>query len=526
MHIISDINDKGQKRFRICKYMILVIQVGVMIFLCSIKPAINEDEIWTFFISNRFVVKPDMSIDSLNSWSSIAAINDVMWISPGHLFDYSFIRSYVPFDVHPPLYNIILHTICSVCYPLGFSLWYGYGLNIVISALNYLLVNKIGKILFKSEKIGLFIGIIYAFSIGTFNTVLFIRFYILASFFVLNALYLHLQFYYNGKRRYYIYILANTLLGMLTFYPYGIYQLFLTVSFLIALTRKKEYKVICKYIIVLLISGLLFFILFPESIQQVLYGTPGSGFRDPNRNYFIDLVLFVQIISKELFGNTLIVFILILTILGFFQKKRNVQYDINVISILAVPIIGYLLIINHLAPFNTTGRYHFIIYPIIIIAIYGSLGYLLCQCNEGKFKWKNLTTGVLAIILLPVVAFYIYSNPLNNIEYLMYGVKGYNQTASKYAGMDCICIFDESPLKLYINYSELKNFENIFFTNSELLKQTDDLRLEQENEVIVYITQGLNEKEIIQELLYKNPRLKNIVQVYQRRYADVLYLSN
>ena len=85
MHIISDINDKGQKRFRICKYMILVIQVGVMIFLCSIKPAINEDEIWTFFISNRFVVKPD-----IKSVGILVEYNDSSYCIPINKADYEY----------------------------------------------------------------------------------------------------------------------------------------------------------------------------------------------------------------------------------------------------------------------------------------------------------------------------------------------------------------------------------------------------------------------------------------------------
>lgn len=523
--------DNKRKRILFYKYLVLAVQVFIMIWLCAIKPAVNEDEVWTYFISNNFVVNQHLGVSALNNWSNISAIDNIMWIAPGHRFDYSFILNYAAFDVHPPLYNILLHTICSVFYRLGFSFWYGYGLNIFIAVLNYLVIWKTSKILFKSDQVSLLLGIIYSFSIGTYNNICFIRFYILASFFVINALYLHLKLYYTNEKKNYIFILINTLLGMLTFYPFGVYQFFLSaVNFLVFIIQK-DFKKLKNYLGAIVASGILFLAIFPNSVYQVLYGTPGSGFRDMNRTYMTDFFLFLKIISKEVFGNC--IGIVLVALFGFIviclYKKIKFNMQKMILPILYIPIIGYLLIMAHMAPFNTTGRYHSIIYPVIIVAVYGGLACLIQKVMESEAN-KNrdktvITFFTMSFILIPVIVFYIRSNLLYNIEYLMYGVKEYNKIAQQFEGTDCVCIFDGNPLKLYINYGELKTFDNIYFTNEELLLTSEDEKLKDNKSLILYITQGLDRNKIIDKLLSENENLSLVEDVYQWRYADVVYLK-
>ena len=516
----------------ICKYGILIVQVIVMIWLCSIKPAINEDEIWTYFISNRFSETQDITIESLNEWTSADVINEVMWTGPGHRFDYSFVKNYASFDVHPPLYNILLHTVCSFFYNFGFSLWYGYALNILFIIISYLLIYKTSKFIFNSDIISLLLSSIYGFSIGTYNTLCFTRFYGLAALFVINALYLHLKAYKEHSNLNYIGIIINTCLGMLTFYPFGVYQFFLSIIFLVMLIIKKDYILLRRYLMSLILSGIIFLMIFPQSIYQVLYGTPGSGFRDLNRNYFIDLKLFLQIISKELFGNKLIIIGVVLggALLYYCLKKIKRWFDKDFSLMIYIPVIGYLLIINHMAPFNTTGRYHSIIYPILIIAVYGTLVYLISVIGDIWIKKERFKGQILTIIMcsvfVPVISFYIKENPLYNVEYLLYGVKSYNEIADAYKETECVCVFDDNPLKLYINYGELKEFNDIYFTNQTLLLESNDNRLKEADDLIIYITQGLDEQKIIEKLMSQNNKLNNAELIYQWRYADVIYLSS
>lgn len=522
-------------RNKLLKYIILAVHVCVLIWICALKPATNEDEIWTYYIANRIAVKPDLMVNNLNAWSSVEAINKVMWIAQGHRFDYSFISKYATLDVHPPLYNIILHTICSIFYNNGFSFWYGYAINIIVSVMNYLVLWKLSKLVFNQDRIALLVGLVYAFSNGIFSSVLFIRFYMLASFFCLNSLYLHLKLYRDNSKKLYVYIFINTLMGMLTFYPFGIYQFFVTIIFIVMSLLKSKNGEMCKklgrYIITLFFSAIVFLCLFPWALYQVLYGTPGSGFRDMNRTYYKDFILFYKIMSKEIFAGKFLIFLIVFLIVLIYckVKKVNLKKLYQIKMMLYIPLIGFLLIITHMAPFNTTGRYHFIVYPILIFAMYGGLFYILSELIsvklENKRNQKIVLISCFIVLMVIPLSFYTKSNCLYDIEYLMYGGKDYNEIARKYSDADCVCIFDDYPLKLYINYSELCNYNDIFFTSYNTFNDINDATLRTTKKLVLYITQGVDEKKIVDFFIKNNNNLTTSEAVYENRYAKIVCLQ-
>ena len=518
---------RESKRFLLLKYTVLILEILIVIFMLYNKPAVNEDDIWTLLVSNSWTRYHDVGVVEINKWSSAEAIEGLMWVVPEHRFDFSFVVEYFKADVHPPLYNIILHFVCSLFMNQGFSLWYGYAVNIIIFIFNWLMLFLLGKKIYKKEITALIVSSVYGITCGVYSEICFIRFYMLASSFVITSLYLAVTLLEQDENKYYILLSISSLLGMLTFYPFGIYLAVLSCVFIIIQILSRKWKKVVKYTASLFVSACVFFLSFPQSIWQVLYGTPGSGFRDPTRKYWPDSVAFMKIISKEVFGGYMVWVILLLLLLvlliRIFNKKKAFHYGL--ISLVAVPVIIYILLMNQMSPFNTTGRYHSIIYPVIILGVYGSILYLLYELLYLNIR-RTVYIVMVCVGLCPMVSYYIKMKPVNTIEYLMYPSKVYVDIAKKYKDVDCLCVIDSYPLKAYINYTELKQYNRVLFTTQDSIEggAVDDL-LTGSEEMVVYITQGLDQDSIINCLQAKNPMLNAANEIYQYRYMDVIHLG-
>lgn len=520
--------ERESKKFLLVKYTVLILEILFVVFILYNKPAINEDDIWTLLVANSWSRYHSVGVVDIDTWSSAGAIEQLMWVVPEHRFDFSFVGEYFIADVHPPLYNIVLHFVCSIFMSRGFSLWYGYAINIIIFTINWLMLFLIGQHIYKKKSIALIISAVYGITCGVYSEICFIRFYMLASCFVIASLHLVIMLLEQDKKKYYVLLTISAFLGMLTFYPFGIYLAVLSFVFVILQILSQKWKKAVKYISALLVAAFFFFLSFPQSIWQVLYGTPGSGFRDPTRKYWTDSVTFMKIISKEVFGGYLVwvilLLLLLLLLIRIFNKKKAFHYGL--ISLVAVPVIIYILLMNQMSPFNTTGRYHSIIYPIIILGVYGSILYLLYELLYLNIR-KTVYLLMVCVGLCPMVSYYIKMKPFNTIEYLMYPSKVYVDIAKEYKDVDCVCVIDSYPLKAYINYTELKQYNRVLFTTQDSIEGgvVDDLVVNSD-EMVVYITQGLDQDSIINCLQAKNPILNAANEIYQYRYMDVIHLGN
>ena len=108
------------------------------------------DEVYTFSLSNSKLGilfecygKPDY--DCNYRWTDGKMIKEYITVSNAHRFDYSIGYKNQIKDSHPPLYNYIVHTICSF-FPRTFSKWYGFSFNLVVFIFLQILLFIISKI--------------------------------------------------------------------------------------------------------------------------------------------------------------------------------------------------------------------------------------------------------------------------------------------------------------------------------------------------------------------------------------------
>ena len=105
---------------------ILIFVLGVQIFFGTRKQGFHEDEFYSFFSTNRSVglFYPD------REWVETAPIRDEFVVLEGEGFNYGQVKLVQSWDVHPPLYYQILHTLCSF-FPRVFSKWTGIAVNLL-----------------------------------------------------------------------------------------------------------------------------------------------------------------------------------------------------------------------------------------------------------------------------------------------------------------------------------------------------------------------------------------------------------
>lgn len=197
----------------------------------------------------------------------------------GHLFDYEMVWRNQASDTHPPLYHVLLHTICSF-FPEQFSKWFGMSLNIAAMLLAAFLTYKAALLLFHQNWILALCGAVaYVASISTITQVMFLRMYVVLQIFTAAALLLHLRGIAEqseNKWKFSILLYLVTVLGTLTQYYYLIYAFFLAAGFCIYLLFCKKWKAVLKYVVTMVLSGVTVLAIFPAILTHLFHKEVGE----------------------------------------------------------------------------------------------------------------------------------------------------------------------------------------------------------------------------------------------------------
>ncbi len=141
----------------------------------------------------------------ITSWVPGEAYLDYIAASESNTFNNASVYYNQRGDVHPPLYYMLLHTICSV-FQGKFSKWFGLGLNIVVLLLTLALLYRMCRLYLGGKWMAVLAAGVYGLSVGFISTALFIRMYALLTFMTVACCYVHLKiveegFWLKGKNR-------------------------------------------------------------------------------------------------------------------------------------------------------------------------------------------------------------------------------------------------------------------------------------------------------------------------------------
>ena len=208
--------------------ILLMLQVIAAFCFCMKKTGFHYDEYYSYYSSN--VTAGLVPTD--REWKTGESILDEFRVLPGQQFRFSDVVRMQTYDVHPPVYYLLLHAVCSLT-PGVFSKWSGLALNLVLFVGSWCLVALLAaKISGKNRAAVLGSCLLYGFCPGILSGVMLVRMYMLLGFWILLVSWLHVNALEQRKRgwRFYLPVMAVVYLGFLTHYYFAVFLFFLAAA--------------------------------------------------------------------------------------------------------------------------------------------------------------------------------------------------------------------------------------------------------------------------------------------------------
>ncbi len=511
------------------KKIVWVVTVFIVMHLIGLiglgtqKVNYHVDELLTYGLSNH-PGSIHLSFEDGKRYQGIGAFQDYLTAKPGNLFDYNNVWENQKMDVHPPFYYCIIHTISSLT-PGTFSKWIGLIPNFICMVFIDVFLFLAARRILKSWKSGVLVMAVNGVSLICLNMMMFIRMYALLTACVLAIGALHVAYFRKKKLdvKFYISLLVGTVLGVMTQYYFLIFLFFLCLYFGLRLLFQKRWKDAMGYAGTLVLAGAFSICTFPDMLEQIF----GSGQRGKEafsnfrllEGYYENLKQYYHILSDQLFGGEFFAVLLLIGVLVFLASgndkkwKRVANHEL---TMLAVAVVGYVILISKIAPYQT-DRYVMPVSPYILLIVISVL-YKLMEKSYGKEKRIKIGCCIVGVFLI----FSILAQNRLGVFYIYKDTKKQLDIAQAHRENSVLYVYD-IPWKALPNVEELKQYRDYRFTKEEnlgrVLEQMDEKRF------VLYLTKNFNQEEMIQRIMDEKETLYSCEMIYSKDYANVYVLE-
>lgn len=488
---------QGSKSWQIAisLFVICFVQLCALEYFGKQKSFLMCDELFTYTSSNNAEIQAfDMP---LNEWLDRDWYLSQGAAMEGHTFEYAIPYRNQAADVHPPLYYILMHTLCSfVPGQIVFAL--GTRLNIFFMLGCTLLLYLLATEVFGRREIGLVTAALFGITYGACNMVLFVRMYTMMTFIALAHVYVYLRFLEEKRLTWKHWLLfgSTLILGVLTHYYFILLAFFLAAWYFVKFWMQKRFKEECFFHVSIEVCALISLVIFPpmwnhifndyrgEEAREALVGMGGFGGR---------LKAMLRFLDAQLFGGwlwlLLMAGVILLVIYGIKYKNFPLRELKKLFPILFMTG-GYFVLVTKIAPY-ATDRYLMPIYPFVYLIAVGGLCWLL-----GKLIPQKPAVAVCAIAFLGLS---VGSLSKGAPGYAFTDFKQHLEQAREYSDRYCVYIDREYNWWEYYGVIQLlKEYKGFYCISYAAI--TDDIQtgmeaLEDENDVIVFVGDSeLNEE--------------------------------
>ena len=464
-----DIKKKNQINLVVFITIVLIL-CGLMTFYMSKKEGFHEDEMFTYGSSNCTydnLFQPHGKEDTFNKiarnyiivegnigktienawyyfthqdewnklfseisskeypvWKTREEARDYLTVSPNERFSYASVYYNQARDVHPPLYCILNHTVCSF-FPDTFSKYFFFSISLVFFAGTCFIIRNILKLLNK-EKLVIPAVLLYGLSIGAISTVIYARMYMMLAFFTLAYFYLTLKIYkldFKMTRQTKILLGATTILGFLSQYYFCIFALGCFIVMIALMIKEKKWHELKSYIVTHIISALIGILVYPICIYQIFFSYRGVGTAGANGAYFEGLVKFIELLFKAYSLPVVLGFILLALFTAWYIYKFIKSKEKGSLLLLIIPTLLSIIVIAKISPYKEL-RYLYGILPVlsilIVLGLHSFIGTVI--------KNKKVGIAILSVIIAMVS---IYGLATKEPEHLYKGYDNYLKIAEE-----------------------------------------------------------------------------------------------
>ena len=490
--------------------ILIAIMFGIIFFFQTKKIGFHEDEAYTLCSA----VNPnDGLMAAYDDWAASPVwrtkeyVKNAMTLTPNNILNFKALYINQANDNHPPLSYTLVH-FSSLLFGGQFNIYTVFVVNIIAFIFSCLIIIKILKLLDKEHLIFPTL-IFYGLSMGTISMVIYQRMYMLLTLFIMLYFYLSLKLYKNDfvmDRKLTIQLGVTTILGFLTQYFFVFYAFFIFAIMVIQMIKKKkDRKIIRKYVVSHITYGALGILLFVPCIKHLLFSDRGLS-NLGNSNYWGHMLDYIKHLSYAFTinntNNILMFSILILfaisTIVLIIKSKEKF---IPIITI--VPSIFYFFIAVKMTSFQEL-RYIMAVIPFIVLTVF----FILDEFINIKYK-EILFIAISIILILPG---FIFSKP----KFLYENYENALNIANENSEKSFVYVYDNIFNHMQ-SVPEMMIYEKTLIINynkDELKCAYNDDSLNNEGSFILSIKSYMDNEKILEELK-NNSDFKNITLLYE-----------
>ncbi len=557
--------DLGGKRYWEEKHLhnlktfliIWAVQMIFALFFCTQKKGFHEDEYYTYYSTartNGFYVED-------GQWMDRETYRNEFVVLPEQRFQYGLVKLVQSWDVHPPMYYWVFHTVASLV-PGVFSMWIGLSVNLFFHGINLILLTYLSYFISgRSFKVSLAVTLFYGFTPAAMSGVVFIRMYEMLTTFVLLSAILHIRAVAEEKKklpvvRCLVPMAVVTYVGFLTQYYYFIFLFFLAIAFGVwLLFRDRNLWNCIRYGVAQGSAFVLAYLTYPSCLGQMFRGHRGAqatkNFFDGS-NTFQRIGFFWGLLDRAVFGHLLLALLLFLALLAvvvFFMKEYRTGQSGEMLQtegghgeshasagyrMLVFTAAGYFLVVSKtgLLLGGTSVRYQFPIYGIVVLLVFVGTVMLwqrlktLVKLPLSRYQiWVEAAAGVVCLAML------MLGHRMEGVEFL-YPENGEQVAFAKecaakdvpavylYKGGEEWCIWDVAD--------ELFAYPEVYFVDvgkgAQEETAVNDGRIRDAEGLVVYLSKGVYDGETAMGIAAGNRRGINACRlVFSEKYCDVYY---
>ena len=538
--------EKENKKWFFLMTIIMMLQFIVASYFCMQKQGYHYDEYYSYYSSN--VTYGLVPTD--RAWKDVNEIKSEFMVLEGEQFRYGLVKTMQSFDVHPPLYYMVLHTICSL-FPGVFSKWFGLGINLFFFVICYWMMAKIAYHVFHENKnMALLTCLLFGFQAGVLSGITFIRMYMMLTMWCLASMIWHIPGWEKGlkfsfKRAMVLFVLV--MLGFLTHYYYAVFLFFLAAyNCLHNWWGRKDFKGSVLYGCVVCSGMVVAVILYPYCLGHIFRGyrgTEATGAFFDFSNTFLRIDFFTKLMNESVFGGAFWFFLILAVVLWIawyvkggkkkvirdFAKENQGMMQIGFVT------LGYFLVVAKTALLNAeeANRYELPIYGfcmlLIIGAIYYPLKYFTQKERNGEIRSKISQKMILftSIVLAGMaLLFQLVSVGKGNVQFLYKEDRVNVQWAAEHKDDTVVFLYNPNNAWMVWDESEeLMQYEEIYFISLADESRIEDEKLQETDEMYVYAARTEAAEKLIDKMIEDNSKLEQKEKIRELLYFDLYYVN-
>lgn len=557
MHILE--NKRKINRIAILT-AIVIVQFIIAFYFCAQKEGFHYDEYYSYYSSN--VTYGLVPTD--REWKDIEGITSEFIVAEDGKFQYEMVTLMQSYDVHPPLYYWLLHTVCSIFYGT-FSKWTGLGINLGCFVVAYYLFAYICSKIYKENfyLTALTCGL-FGSCVGVLSGITFIRMYMLLLVWCLGTMCIHMNVLFRKndsiKKRIvtcYLPVYLFSFLGFMTHYYFLIFMFFLAASSCIGLLlQDKNLKECIKYGMSVVLGIISAIAVYPSSLSHMFRGYRGNEATDAfftlentgERLAFFGGLVNEFVFSGLLYGILGVCAILSVTTIYVFRNRDNKKEKImkkitshKEIVILFVTTVGYFFAVAKTALLNAeeATRYELPIFGFTLILV---IGFMYCLCENlvvwwmekrkssiGKERSKLVKKAPMIIVVLLSLSMFASCLSLlynHQVQFLYEEDRESIEWAKEHSDDCVVYLYNATNIWMIWDESEeLMQYEEIYFVSMEDTSPIIDEKIENTTKVYVYASRSDVVETMLDDMVANNKNISSYHLERQLLYCDLYVLQ-